>query len=58
MEMLTPTFRVVVSTEMAPCFHILVYTITANDYIVVADSAFFPLTAPPTPGTVKTVRRG
>ena len=35
-------FSVVVSSEMAPGFHILVYGVTADDYVV-TDSAYFPV---------------
>ena len=43
-EKLTSTFSVVVSSEMAPGFHILVYGVTADDYVV-TDSAYFPVQA-------------
>ncbi|XP_023330083.1 CD109 antigen [Eurytemora carolleeae] len=38
----TYTFSVVVSTEMAPGFHILVYTKTDQDYLI-TDSRYYPV---------------
>ena len=43
-EKLTSTFSVVVSSEMAPGFHIMVYGVTTDDYLV-TDSAYFPVQA-------------
>ena len=36
------TFSVVVSSEMAPGFHIIIYTATTDDYLL-SDSAYFPV---------------
>ena len=36
------TFSVVVSSEMAPGFHLIVYTATSDDYLL-SDSAYFPV---------------
>ena len=44
-EKLTSTFSVVVSSEMAPGFHILVYGVTRPDDYLVTDSAYFPVQA-------------
>ena len=38
------TFSVVVSSEMAPGFHIIIYTATQDDYLL-SDSAYFPVQA-------------
>ena len=38
------TFSVVVSSEMAPGFHIIIYSVTADDYLL-SDSAYFPVQA-------------
>jgi hypothetical protein len=38
------TFSVVVSSEMAPGFHIIIYTATYDDYLL-SDSAYFPVQA-------------
>ncbi len=38
------TFSVVVSSEMAPGFHIIIYTATPDDYLL-SDSAYFPVQA-------------
>ena len=38
------TFSVVVSSEMAPGFHIIIYTRTSDDYML-SDSAYFPVQA-------------
>ena len=38
------TFSVVVSSEMAPGFHIIIYTNTNDDYLL-SDSAYFPVQA-------------
>ena len=38
------TFSVVVSSEMAPGFHIIIYTATNDDYLL-SDSAYFPVQA-------------
>lgn len=38
------TFSVVVSSEMAPGFHILIYSVTNDDYLL-SDSAYFPVQA-------------
>ena len=40
----TITFSVVVSSEMAPGFHILVYTKSTEDYLL-SDSAYYPVNA-------------
>jgi len=40
----TITFSVVVSSEMAPGFHILVYTKSSEDFLL-SDSAFYPVNA-------------
>ncbi len=40
----TTTFSVVVSSEMAPGFHIIIYTATPDDYLL-SDSAYFPVQA-------------
>ena len=39
------TFSVVVNSEMAPGFHIMVYTVTAIDDFLLSDSAYFPVQA-------------
>ena len=39
------TFSVVVSSEMAPGFHIIVYTITKPDDFLLSDSSYFPVQA-------------
>ena len=39
------TFSVVVSSEMAPGFHIIVYTVTQPDDYLLSDSAYFPVQA-------------
>ena len=44
-EKLTSTFSVVVSSEMAPGFHIVVYGVTKPDDYLVTDSAYFPVQA-------------
>ena len=36
------TFSAVVSSEMAPGFHIIIYTATNDDYLL-TDSAYFPV---------------
>ena len=36
------TFGVVVSSEMAPGFHIIIYTTTSDDYLL-SDSAYYPV---------------
>ena len=38
------TFSVVVSSEMAPGFHIIIHTDTPDDYLL-SDSAYFPVQA-------------
>ena len=38
------TFSAVVSSEMAPGFHIIIYTATSDDYLL-TDSAYFPVQA-------------
>ena len=38
------TFSVVVSSEMAPGFHIIIETVTPDDYLL-SDSAYFPVQA-------------
>lgn len=38
------TFSVVVSSEMAPGFHIIIYTATVDDYLL-SDSSYFPVQA-------------
>ena len=38
------TFSAVVSSEMAPGFHIIIYTATNDDYLL-TDSAYFPVQA-------------
>ena len=38
------TFSVVVSSEMAPGFHIIVYSATTDDYLL-SDSMYFPVQA-------------
>ncbi|TRY74425.1 hypothetical protein TCAL_00656 [Tigriopus californicus] len=38
------TFSVVVSSEMAPGFHIIIYSVTADDYLL-SDSAYYPVQA-------------
>ena len=40
----TITFSLVVSSEMAPGFHIIVYTKSIDDYLI-SDSAFYPVNA-------------
>ena len=40
----TITFSLVVSSEMAPGFHIIVYTKSTDDYLI-SDSAFYPVNA-------------
>ena len=39
------TFSVVVSSEMAPGFHMIVYTVTRPDDYLLSDSAYFPVQA-------------
>jgi len=39
------TFSIVVSSEMAPGFHIIVYAITRPDDYLLSDSAYFPVKA-------------
>ena len=39
------TFSLVVSSEMAPGFHIMVYAITKPDDYLLADSGYFPVQA-------------
>ena len=39
------TFSIVVSSEMAPGFHIMVYTVTKPDDYLLSDSAYFPVQA-------------
>ncbi len=39
------TFSVVVSSEMAPGFHMVVYTVTRPDDYLLSDSAYFPVQA-------------
>ncbi len=38
------TFSIVVSSEMAPGFHIIIYSVTGDDYLL-SDSAYFPVQA-------------
>ena len=40
----TITFSLVVSSEMAPGFHIIVYTKSTDDYLI-SDAAFYPINA-------------
>ena len=40
----TITFSLVVSSEMAPGFHIIVYTKSTDDYLI-SDAAFYPVNA-------------
>ena len=42
---MTNTFSVVVSSEMAPGFHIMVYAVTRPDDYLLSDSAYFPVQA-------------
>ena len=39
------TFSIVVSSEMAPGFHIIVYTVTKPDDYLLSDSSFYPVQA-------------